>query len=61
MRTLGPYLNIGWMFLASVGLGLWVGHWADNRFGTQPWLFIAGAVLGIVVGFYHFIVTVMRQ
>lgn len=30
-----------------------VGFWLDTRFGTMPWLFIAGAVLGLMVSMWH--------
>lgn len=30
-----------------------VGHWLDRRWGTEPWLVIAGAALGFTVGFRH--------
>lgn len=61
MRALAPYMNIGWTFLATIGLGLLGGHWLDKRFGTTPWFFILGAILGMAVGFYHFFKTVLRS
>lgn len=36
-------------------MGLFAGRWADERFGTQPWLLLAGALLGIGFGLVHFI------
>jgi F0F1-type ATP synthase assembly protein I len=61
MRTVGPYMNIGWTFVVSVGLGMLGGRWADARLGTEPWLFLLGAVLGIAVGFYNFFLIVLRK
>jgi F0F1-type ATP synthase assembly protein I len=61
MRALAPYMNIGWTFLVTIGLGLLGGHWVDKRFGTTPWFFILGAILGMGVGFYHFFKTVLRS
>jgi F0F1-type ATP synthase assembly protein I len=29
-----------------------IGRWADARLGTEPWLALVGALLGIAVGFY---------
>lgn len=29
------------------------GYWLDDRWGTDPWLVIVGAILGFVVGFRH--------
>lgn len=34
------------MFVPSVGFTL-LGVWADGRFGTKPWLMIAGIVIGV--------------
>ncbi|MBI5244579.1 MAG: AtpZ/AtpI family protein [Elusimicrobia bacterium] len=35
--------------------GFFAGRWADSRFGTQPWLLLAGTLLGICLGLYQFI------
>jgi F0F1-type ATP synthase assembly protein I len=56
-----PYMYMGWTLVISILLGVWVGRWADTRFGTEPLLFILGAVLGIVVGLYHFLATALRH
>lgn len=61
MRALAPYMNIGWMFLVSVGLGMLGGRWADGQLGTEPWLFLVGALVGIAVGFYNFFLVVLRK
>ena len=49
------------MFLASIGLGIWVGYWLDGRLGTSPWLTLAGALAGMALGFYNVIVVVLRN
>jgi ATP synthase protein I len=61
MRALGPYMNIGWIFVVSVGLGMLGGRWLDARLGTEPWLFLLGAFFGILVGFYNFFLIVLRK
>ena len=61
MRALGPYMNIGWTFVISIGLGILGGRWADARFGTEPWFFLIGAVFGMAVGFYSFFLAVSRK
>ena len=61
MRSIGPYMNIGWTFVVAVGLGMLGGRWLDARLGTEPWLFLIGAVLGIIVGFYSFFLIVLRK
>jgi F0F1-type ATP synthase assembly protein I len=54
-------MNIGWTFVVAVGLGILGGRWADARFGTEPWFFLLGAVVGMAVGFYSFFLTVSRR
>ena len=61
MRMVAHYTTLGWTLVASLVLGLLAGWWADARFGTEPWLFILGACLGIVVGLYHFLIVVLRK
>lgn len=29
------------------------GYWLDGRWGTAPWLLIAGVIVGAVVSMYH--------
>ena len=43
--------------ISTIGMELAVpagaGYWLDKRWDTQPWLLIAGAVLGFAVFMYH--------
>ncbi len=34
-------------------LPAWLGHWADNRWKTEPWLVGVGALLGFAVAMLH--------
>jgi F0F1-type ATP synthase assembly protein I len=61
IRSIGPYMNIGWTFVVAVGLGMLGGRWLDAWLGTEPWLFLTGAVFGIIVGFYSFFLIVLRK
>ncbi len=61
LRKAGPYLGLGTMFAASIGLGILAGWWADAWLGTSPWLTLAGALSGMALGFYNFIVVVTRR
>ena len=36
-----------------------VGYWLDGRFGTRPWLLVAGAFLGMGLGFWLFFRAIM--
>lgn len=60
-RELSPYLNIGYVFVASVVLLAFAGRYLDARWGTDPWLTLTGALLGIAVGFYQFFKIVLKS
>lgn len=61
LRKLGPFMGLGTMFAAALLLGVWGGYEADKFLGTTPWLTLAGALLGLVAGFYNFFVVVTRR
>lgn len=35
----------------TVGLGYWVGHWAEMKWGFEPWGTTVGVLLGLAAGF----------
>jgi ATP synthase protein I len=53
----------GWIRYSGVGLELagataglaLVGYWIDGRFGTSPWGFLGGVVIGITGGLYSLV------
>jgi F0F1-type ATP synthase assembly protein I len=48
------YLQSGTMIVAPMlGLGA-LGWWLDIRWGTKPWLTVAGLLLGMIGGFVNF-------
>ena len=53
------YMGLGIELVAPILLGVFVGRWLDGRWGTKPWLLVAGAVLGLVLGFYSFLRSVL--
>lgn len=59
-RKLGPYLNIGYFFAASVTVMTLLGYYLDKKWQTDPWLTVCGAFLGIGMGFYNFFKTVLN-
>lgn len=61
IRRAGPYLGIGATFAAALAIFTYGGYRADKRFGTSPWLTLAGALIGLTVGFYNFFVIVLRN
>jgi len=42
----------------TILLGLGGGYWLDSRFGTRPWFFLLGGVLGLGLALYQFFKTV---
>jgi ATP synthase protein I len=43
---LGLALSAGVAVASSVIGGTLLGYWLDERFGTKPWLLVAGVVIG---------------
>lgn len=54
LRESAPYLGIGSSLAFTVLLCLWLGHWLDKKFGTEPRYFLVGAVIGVAGAFVHF-------
>ena len=44
--------GLGLQFVVAILLFLFLGKWLDERFGTAPWLLIAGVFLGAGASFY---------
>jgi len=59
-RKAGPYIDASWQLAGSVGLWTVVGWFLDKKLGTSPWLLVAGALLGIGLGFYLFFKILMK-
>ncbi len=55
--SLGPFLTLGIQLALSVVVFFFLGRWLDGKFGTGPWLMIAGLGLGISGGFFKFFRT----
>lgn len=54
MQTAAPYMTLGIQIAAAVVLFLFAGKYADDVFGTKPWLMVAGIVIGFTGGMIHF-------
>jgi F0F1-type ATP synthase assembly protein I len=53
-QLMGSMLNVGWRLALTVLIPVFIGIWADNKFGTKPSftitaLFIAVAVSSVVI------------
>ena len=49
-KTSYRYADIGLQFAASIGVFTYAGYWADQNWGTRPWLLIVGVFLGFGLG-----------
>jgi F0F1-type ATP synthase assembly protein I len=53
-------VGLSFEIVVPIVLFMFVGYKADQWLGTGPWLFVAGALLGIAVGFYSFLKRVLQ-
>jgi ATP synthase protein I len=58
-RKAGPYLAASWQLTGSVAAWTIIGYFLDRWLKTTPWLLVAGAVLGMGLGFYLFFRALM--
>ncbi len=53
--------GVGFEFIAAILVCGGIGWWLDGRFGTKPWLLIAGAGLGFAVGLWLMVQAANRS
>ncbi len=54
LAEVARYSQIGVTLLAPMLVLGGLGFWLDRRWGTTPWLLLAGLVLGMIIGFVNF-------
>jgi F0F1-type ATP synthase assembly protein I len=47
-------LNLGWVFVASMGISVFGGIWLDRHVGTLPVFLLIGVFLGFAASGYSF-------
>jgi len=47
------FLGLGFELAVPLLVGLFGGQWLDRRFGTAPWLLLAGVLAGAAAGFLN--------
>jgi ATP synthase protein I len=57
LSLLAQALELAWVVALSTLIPLGIGLWLDKRFGTAPWLTLAGMVVGVVAS----TVNILRQ
>jgi F0F1-type ATP synthase assembly protein I len=51
VKQLSDAINMVTSLAAAVALCVLGGYFLDNKLGTDPWLKLAGSVLGVATGF----------
>ena len=51
LRAAGVLASIGLLLGVAALLGAGLGYYLDGRWGTGPWLTVAGLFLGLIAGF----------
>ncbi|CAN5693083.1 hypothetical protein BH23GEM8_BH23GEM8_17590 [soil metagenome] len=46
------FAGVGLQFAGAIVLFLFLGRWADEQLGTEPWLLLIGVFVGAGAGFY---------
>ena len=60
MQALALTSTISMEIAITVTLGFWGGRFLDGRFGTGPWIMVAGVLLGMGLGIFSIIQTLER-
>jgi hypothetical protein len=60
-RAYGRYGSVGLELVLSIGLGYYLGKWADDHFHTRGWLSGAGFLIGCYAGFKALWVAAKRM
>ena len=51
LRAAAMLTGIPFLLAASIALGAFGGRWLDQKLGTEPWLMVVCALLGMAAGF----------
>ncbi len=60
IKEIAPYSGLGLQLAVTVVIFWFIGKMIDEHYGTSPLWMIVGAMLGIVVGMYNFIKSVIE-
>ncbi|NTU96892.1 MAG: AtpZ/AtpI family protein [Chlorobiaceae bacterium] len=60
MRALSDYLGMGVQIAVGFAFFVFLGYWADGRFGTSPFLLLFGVMAGLA-GMVLVLMKVTRQ
>ena len=60
MKDVSPYLTLGIQLAITVVIFFFLGKYADDYFGTEPWLMTTAILLGAAGGLIKFFKTVIE-
>ncbi|GAB6281352.1 MAG: hypothetical protein STSR0008_00910 [Ignavibacterium sp.] len=58
-KEIGPYLGLGFQLAATVLIFLFIGDWLDKKNNSSPLFTVIFAFLGISIGLYSVIKTII--
>lgn len=58
-KEVGPYLGLGVQLAATIIVMLYLGSWLDKKYDSAPTYTLICAILGISIGLYQLIKTVL--
>ena len=61
LRGLASVSSMGLAMALAVVIGLALGYFVDLKFGTHPWGFFIGLLMGIVAGFRNIYIIAKRS
>ena len=60
-RSLMSLMTVGIVLVSCIVIGYFLGSFLDRKLGTEPWLSVAGVLLGSGAGFFELFRTVARN
>jgi F0F1-type ATP synthase assembly protein I len=60
LQSTAPYLTLGTQLAITMVVFFFIGKYADEYFGTKPWLMISALLIGAVGGLTKFFRTVIE-
>jgi F0F1-type ATP synthase assembly protein I len=50
----------GWIAFPVI-IGLFLGRWLDERFGTDPWLFLTTIAVCFIISIYGLVINALKE
>lgn len=60
-KEIGPYIDLGLNLAVTIAGFVLLGWWLDNKFEISPVLTLIFSFLGMFIGFFNFIRTVIKK